>query len=292
MDIVLKGLKRKFVVVYLDDVNVYSNTWEEHLEHLRTVFERFRKAGLRLNMKKCFFAQSSLSFLGFIVSENGIQTDPAKIDKMVNFPEPTNTSLLRGFLGTVGYYRQFIKDFSKIAHPLNLLLRKGKPYEWGPRQQAAFDELKTRVTQAPVLAYPDLTKPFRLYTDASLLGYGALLGQNDDQGRERVISYASRSLNLHERRYSVSELECAAAVWAIDHYRQYVLHQEFDFFTDHQALKYILGGKARLDKLKFQRWALDVQEYRYKPCYIKGKTNRADALSRIPTHQLIAAPAG
>ena len=117
---------------------------------------------------------------------------------MVNFPAPTKTTQLRGFLGLVGYYRQFIADFSKISHPLNLLLRKGKPYNWGPRQQSAFEELKRRVTQAPILAYPDLTKPFRLYMDASLLGYGALLGQIDKTGKERVVSYASHSLNPHE----------------------------------------------------------------------------------------------
>ena len=126
MDRVLKGLKNKNVVVYLDDVNVFSRTWEEHLKHLREVFERFRKSGLRLNIKKCFFAQPSLSFLGFIVSEKGVQTDQSKVEKMVNFPAPTNTTQLRGFLGLVGYYRQFIADFSKVAHPLNLLLRKGK----------------------------------------------------------------------------------------------------------------------------------------------------------------------
>jgi hypothetical protein len=284
MNIVLKDLRRTCVVVYLDDVSVHSPTWEQHLLDLRAVFERLRKAGLRLNIGKCAFCQPELPFLGYIISRDGVRTDPAKIEKMANFPEPKDTTELKRFLGLVGFYRQFIEGFSKIAFPLNYLLSPKHLWNWTIRQQKAFDEIKRRVTTAPVLAYPDMTKRFSLYTDASYLGLGAVLGQEGPDGKERVIAYAARSLNKHEANYGSNELEGLAAVWAVNYFHQYLVAADFDLYTDNQALVFIIGGgrKRRQQKRKFVDWALQLQNYRYTTHYRPGKSNRADPLSRQP----------
>ncbi|GBC33781.2 retroviral-like aspartic protease 1 [Rhizophagus irregularis DAOM 181602=DAOM 197198] len=211
-----------FVVVYLDDLNVYSTMFEKHLEHLRNVFDRLKNAGLKLNPEKCYFVKRELLFLGYVISSKGIRTDPTKIKKVENFPIPRNVTQLRGFLGLASYYRRFIKDFSKIANPLNKLLRKDSPF---------FDE------------------EFILLTDASTLGLGAILAQKDEDEFERVIAYASRTLSKAERNYSATELECLAVVWAVGHFHPYVHGKRFTLITDHSALCYLFNSATPTGRL-------------------------------------------
>ena len=181
MDTVLRGIKEKFVLVYLDDVIIYSKTFSEHLQHIIEVLNRIREANLRLKAEKCHFAATELQFLGHVVGKEGVKPDPEKIDKMVNYPEPNNLRELRGVLGLFSYYRRFIKDFAQVADPLYQLLKKDTPYIWTELQQKAFEKLKKKLTEAPIVQYPDFNKPFFLYTDASLIGVGAVLAQKEEK---------------------------------------------------------------------------------------------------------------
>ena len=177
MDRVYKGIAYKYVVVYLDDTNIFSRTFDDHIKHLREVFTRIRKAGLKLNIEKCNFWMNKLPFLGHIITEKGISPDPDKIIAVQNIQPPTTVTLLRSFLGLAGYYRRFIKNFSAIAQPLNQLLHKDTAYEWNNKCQQAFEELKQRLVTAPILIYPNYKAEFILATDASYHGYGATLSQ-------------------------------------------------------------------------------------------------------------------
>ncbi|EXX59701.1 gag-pol fusion protein [Rhizophagus irregularis DAOM 197198w] len=249
MNGILEGILWDFVVVYLDDLNVYSTTFEKHLEHLRNVFNRLKNAGLKLNPEKCYFIKRELSFLGYVISSKGICTDPTKIEKVENFPIPRNVTQLRGFLGLASYYRRFSKDFSKIANPLNKLLRKDSPFVWTEAQQQSFDLLKTHLVQAPILAYPKFDEKFILLTNASTLGLGAILAQKDEDEFERVIAYASRTLSKAERNYSATELECLAVVWAVGHFHPYVHEKRFTLITDHSALCYLFNSATPTRRL-------------------------------------------
>jgi hypothetical protein len=176
MNNILHDYLGRFVAVYLDDIIIYSKgTFENHLGHLKQVFETLRRANLKIKLKKCYFCLPNIHFLGHVVGQNGIRPDPEKIEKIKNFPEPKNVTQLRSALGLFSYYRKFIKDFSKIAKPLNSLLKKDEKYEWNEKRQRAFDYLKQRLMTAPVLTYPNFEKPFTLYTDASASGsFGAI----------------------------------------------------------------------------------------------------------------------
>ena len=191
MNYVLQDFLGKFAAVYIDDIIIYSRTFEQHMDHIQQVFDALRKACLKIKLKKGYFCFPSIAFLGHIVGRNGIAPDPAKIEKVKNFPEPTNLKELRGALGLFSYYRKFVKDFSKIAKPLLDLLKKDAPFSWKEKQQTAFDYLKKKLIEAPILQYPDFNKPFVLFTDASGDGIGAVLSQLNDDGKECVITYAS-----------------------------------------------------------------------------------------------------
>lgn len=279
MDTVLRDLLSTCVVVFVDDVNVHSKTWQQHLLDLRATFERLRKAGLRLNIAKCQFCQPELAFLGFITSSEGIKADPAKTQKMADFPRPNSVEGIRSFLGLLSFYRRFIPDFSTLAQPLNLLLKNGQPFRWGKRQEQAFLELKRLMMTTPILAYPDLSKPFILHTDASYQGFGAVLGQRGNDNKERVVAYASRSLNKHELNYAPTAIECAAVVWAVQHFHLYLSSQTFDVYTDHQALLGLMK-KPQHKKRMFNNWIAELQQYKFKLHYRPGHQNRADCISR------------
>lgn len=279
MDRIYKGLIWKSVVVYLDDTNIFSRTFDEHLKHLRIVFQRIRDAGLKLNLEKCNFWMKSLPFLGHIVSSKGIAPDPSKIETVQKIQPPNNVTKLRSFLGLVGYYRQFIRNFSATAQPLNQLLHKDTPYHWGPKQQEAFEFLKQKLITAPVLAYPDFKRRFILATDASYHGYGATLSQKDDNGKEHPIAYASKSLRPEEQNYFATELECAAIVWAIEHFHSYIGAAEFTLVTDHLALKWL---KTVEPKGRIGRWILKLQPYNFVVIHKPGRIHsNVDALSRL-----------
>jgi hypothetical protein len=238
MNRVLQEFLGEFVAVYLDDVIIYTKgNFEQHMDHLHQVFIALEKANLKIKLKKCHFVLPNIHFLGHVVGQDGIKPDPEKIDKVKNFPVPTNLTQLRAALGLFSYYRKFIKDFSKIAKPMLLLLKKDAPFNWNEKQQNAFERLKEMLVKAPILSYPDFNKSFIIYTDASGIGLGAVLSQIKEDEKEHVIAYASRSLNPAEKNYSVTDQECLAVVWAIKHFQHYLGLKPFTIITDHSALK-------------------------------------------------------
>ena len=249
MDRVLDGILWNFVIVYVDDINIGSKSFGEHLNHLKQVFERFRQNGLKLSPEKCFFFNTKLPFLGHIIGREGIQTDPEKLKVIKNFPIPEDLTQLRGFLALCSYYRKFVKNFSKITEPMNRLLKKNVRYRWTTDQQKAFELMKQHLTTPPILAYPNFEKSFILYTDASTFALGAILQQKDDNEIEHVIAYASRTLNKHEQNYSITELECLAVIWAIKHFHHYLHGQKFLVITDHSALTHLKNMANPVGKL-------------------------------------------
>ena len=281
MQEVLRGLNWKFVFCYLDDIIIFSRTFDEHLDHLRQVFDRLREAGLKLQPKKCTFGQTEVKYLGHIVSKDGVATDPAKLQIVKDYPTPTKVSEIRSFLGFVGYYRRYIKDFCKIADSLTNLTRKNVPFLWDEHCSTAFETLKQKLLEPPILAYPrfDGTE-FILQTDACYTGLGYILAQVQD-GKERVISYGGRALNNSERNYTTTELEALAVVDGIKKYAPYLQHTvNFKVVTDHCALKWLFSNKPSGGRLA--RWALKLQSYNFSVVHIRGRNNsNADALSRI-----------
>ena len=285
MENVLAGLAREKCIVYLDDVLVIGQTFQDHLTNLRDVFTRLLKAGLKLKPTKCKLAQRKVEFLGYVVSDGGISADPKKVMAVSDFPKPTDLKSLRSFLGLTSYYRRFVPCFSSVAQPLYSLTRKDAPYEWSLDCEAAFAQLKSLLTNAPVLAYPQFGKEFLLETDASGVGLGAVLSQEQPDGTVRPIAFASRTLQPHEKNYGISELEALGVVWAVKHFRHYLYGHHCTVFTDHEALKSLLNTPQPSGKLA--RWGMALQELDLKVEYRPGRTNtRADALSRYPTSLL------
>ncbi|KAL6417073.1 hypothetical protein ACFW04_013013 [Cataglyphis niger] len=269
------------VFVYLDDIIIISKTFDDHLRLLTEVFRRLRDARLRLNPEKCKFCVNQLKYLGHVVDRKGIRTDPEKVSTVENWPEPRTVKQIRQFLGMASWYRRFIANFSTIAAPLTSLTRKNAKWKWGAEETTAFRELKKTLVSAPVLACPDFARRFVLQTDASASGLGAVLTQNFEEG-ERVIAYASRTLNSAEKNYSATELECLAVVWGIRRMKGYLEGYSFTVITDHQALKWLQRIEAPTGRLA--RWLFELQQYDLEVKYRKGTLNRvADALSRSAT---------
>ena len=279
MECVLAGLTGEQCLIYLDDIIVFSSTFEEHLQRPANVFIALRKAGLKLKPSKCFFAQKEVHYLGHVVSAAGVSPDPAKVEVVSSYPVPTNVKELRQFLGLANYYRRFVPDFSKIAKPLHKLLRKGNTYSWYTACQEAFTELKYRLTTPPILAYPDFKLPFLLYTDASDFALGAVLSQVQD-GKERVICYWSRQLTKPERGYSTTEREALAAVSSVKEFYPYLYGSSFRLITDHNPLTSLKGLKDVGGRLT--RWMLFLQQFSFQFEYKPGKSlGNVDALSRV-----------
>ena len=280
METVLAGLTRRRCFVYLDDILVISNTWEEDLSNIQQVLDRLHQAGLRLKPKKCSFAKRKANYLGHVVSENVIEPDPQKIEKVRDYPTPKNLKTLQQFLGLASNYRRYIPLFSKITAPLHALTRKTAAYVWTPLCQQAFDKLKELLTTSPVLAFPNFSQPFLLETDASGKGVGAVLSQRQEDCSIRPIAYASRTLQKHEANYGISELEALAVVWAVKHFRVYLYGHHCTVFTDHSALKSLLNTHP---SGRLARWGLALQEMDLDIQYRLGKQNtNADTLSRMP----------
>src|SRR6266511_941893 len=243
MNEILKDWLDEFVVVYIDDIMIYSKTFEEHLKHIEKILKKLKEVNLMLKLSKCKWGERNIEFLGHVVGNDGLKPDPRKIDKIKNLPIPTTQKGVRSVLGLCGYYRKFVKGFSKIAKPLNELLKKGKQFEWTESQQKAFEELKEKLIQYPILSYPDYEKEFILITDASGRGLGAVLSQLNDEGKEIVIAYASRSLVQAEKNYPITDQECLAIMWAIEHFHKYLIGKKFMIITDHSALKTLKTAK-------------------------------------------------
>ena len=295
------------VLVYLDDLVVFGRTVEEHEERLLKVLDRLKEEGLKLSLDKCQFGRTSVTYVGHIVSQDGISTDPAKIEAVVSWPRPKTVTELRSFLGFCGYYRRFVKDFSRLCRPLNELLqgypshsrskevKTGEPVNkktffkpsepfgsrWSDRCESAFQELKTRLTQAPVLAFADSQRPYVLHVDASTDGLGGVLYQQYDEGL-RPVAFISRSLSPSEKNYPAHKLEFLALKWAVvDRLHDYLYGAEFEVRTDNNPLTYILTS-AKLDATG-HRWLSALSTYNFSLRYRPGRNNiDADSLSRRP----------
>ena len=280
MNEVLDDVIGKFCFVYIDDVIVYSKNFQEHLEHLQEIFTKLMKYSLHLKISKCSLFQHEIKFLGHVVNNQGIQVDPDKVKAIKDFPAPENVTAVQRFLGMAGYYRRFIRHFSLIASPLTALTRKDVKFRWTSVEKQAFEEIKKHLLQPPILTYPQLNMPFKVTTDASGIGLGAILSQ-EHEGHNKVIAYASRKLSAPEKNYSATERECLAVVWAVKLYRHYLTAQHFEVITDHNALKWLMGLKEPVGRLA--RWALALQEFDFHVTYRPGALHSdVDALSRAP----------
>ena len=287
MDRVLAGLSN--VRCYIDDLLVYT-TWDaddaeacglRHVEKLRELIVRLKSKGLRASPRKCRFGFLEVDFLGHRLSERGISPQHNKVEAVHAVPTPKNVSEIRSFLGLASYYRIFIEGFSSLAKPLNDLLRKNTTWSWGAEQQTAFDALKGALTSDKFMWQPDFDRPFILQTDWSANGMGAVLSQLDDQGRERVVAYASKSCTPAESRYCSYDGELLAVVWAVDHFRYYLLGHKFTVVTDHQPLIWLM--KSPNLSGKHARWAIKLQEYNFSIKHRPGVENPGpDCLSRLP----------
>ncbi|XP_057703686.1 uncharacterized protein LOC130922736 [Corythoichthys intestinalis] len=296
------------VLVFLDDIIVFSKTLEEHEIRLAKVLERLRENGLKLSPEKCRFFQTSVRYLGHIVSRNGVETDPTKIEALKTWPKPQTLKELRSFLGFAGYYRRYVEGYSKITKPLTNLLtgyppsrKMTKVYKnadqyhdpkgqfgerWTADCQNAFEDIIEKLTSSPVLGFANPEKPYVLHTDASTTGLGAALYQEQD-GQNRVIAYASRGLSKSEARYPAHKLEFLALKWAVtEKFHDYLYGNTFTVVTDNNPLRYILTT-AKLDATSY-RWLANLSTYSFDIKYRAGKQNQdADGLSRRPHGELI-----
>ncbi|CAH9124286.1 unnamed protein product [Cuscuta epithymum] len=267
-----------FTIVFIDDILVYSKTPKEHEEHLRTALQTLRENQLYAKLSKCEFWKDRVAFLGHIITQEGVSVDPSKIEVVIDWPTPTTVTEVRSFLGLAGYYRRFVKDFSKIAKPLTNLTKKTTKFIWDEECKKAFQELKQRLTTAPILTLPSGTEGFEVYTDACLKGLGCVLMQNG-----KVVAYASRQLKTHEVNYPTHDLELAAVIFALKLWRHYLYGVQCKIYTDHKSLKYIFTQKEL--NMRQRRWLELVKDYDLEIQYHEGKANVvADALSRKSTH--------
>ena len=283
MERILAGLQWQICLVYIDDIIIFSRSAEEHLQQLQTVLSRLQAAGLKLKPKKCKLFRRKVSFLGHLVSEAGIETDPEKVAAVQKWPRPSTVTDVRSFLGFCSYYRRFIPEFASISKPLVRLTEKSVPFLWSDREEDAWLELKKRLTTAPILGYPHPDRTFVLDTDASDFGIGAVLSQVVD-GREVVIAYGSRVLSKAERRYCVTRRELLAVVHFVKLFRHYLIGREFVLRTDHAPLRWLRSFKSPEGQVA--RWLEVLDTYHFKLVHRPGKQHlNADAMSRGPCHQ-------
>ena len=270
----------KFMYAYIDDLVVYSKSFDEHLEQLEEILNQIEKCGFKLGINKCTFASNSVKYLGHIVNKDGIKVDPAKTEAISKAKRPRNAKQTRSFLGTAGYYRKFIKNFAGIAAPLTNLTKKNTRFKWTNECQKAFDILKDKLISAPVLTYPHRDRKYILHTDASDNAIGAVLNQyNEITKCEQPIAYYSRKLKDIEIKYSISEREALAIFEGVKNFKPYLWLQQFKIITDHTALKYLLKNKNTVPRIA--RWALYLSDFDYNIEYKSGKSHFVpDYLSR------------
>ncbi|CAF2400326.1 unnamed protein product [Rotaria sp. Silwood2] len=286
MNSVLGVLRWDITLVYLDDIIIYSKSFEKHVQHLNLVLNALQKANVKLNAKKCSLVRKQLDYLGFRITQEGIKPTTANVKKTIDFPTPTSAKAAYSFIQMAQFYRRFIKDFASIAAPLNVFKTKNAKFVWTPECQKAFDMLKQKLSQYPLLAFYDGKSKLKLKisTDASNMGIGGVLHQVTSNGHLQPIQYLSRSLSKREQKYSVVEKECLAMVWCITKLRPYLYGREFTLITDHHPLCWLnkqLSKNGRLD-----RWSLQLQEYSFDIKHTSGSSNCvADCLSRNPVQQ-------
>ncbi|GJU54474.1 putative reverse transcriptase domain-containing protein [Tanacetum coccineum] len=271
---VCKPYLDKFVIVFIDDILIYSKDKKEHEEHLKAILELLKKEELYAKFSKCKFWIPKVQFLGHVIESQCIHVDPAKIKFIKDWASPKTPTKIPQFFGLAGYYRRFIEGFSKIAKPMTKLTQKKAAFKWGDKQEAAFQTLKNKLCSIPILALPQGAEIFIVYCNASHKGLGAVLMQN-----EKVIVYASRQLNIYEKNYTTHDLELGAVVFALKIWRHYLYGTKCTVFIDHKSLQHILDQKEL--NMSQRHWLELLNDYDCEICYHSGKVDVvADALSR------------
>lgn len=268
---------------YLDDVVVYSDTWDQHVLRISALFKRLSEAGLTVNLAKCEFGRATVTYLGKVVGRGEVRPVDAKVTAIVQYPVPVTKKELMRFLGMAGYYRGFCPNFSSVVAPLTDLLRHKSLYIWSEACQSAFEMVKSLLSSVPVLVAPRADQLFKLQVDASAVGAGAVLLQEDAAGVDRPVSYFSKKFNKHQINYSTIEKEALALVWALQHFEVYVgaVSVPLQVFSDHNPLTFLTSLQCPNQRL--MRWCLFLQAYSLDIRHIKGRDNVvADALSRAP----------
>ncbi len=277
---------QKGVSIFIDDILVTGSTMEEHLVNLDRALQVLETANLRLNKSKCSFLQHSIEYLGHRIDENGLHPTEEKIAAIRDAPTPRNVSELRAFLGIINYYSKFLPNLSSRLSPLYRLLKKKTCWIWSKEQDHAFQSAKNALQADTLLVHFDPAKPLLLACDASQYGLGAVLSHLTEDGQERPVAYASRTLNAAERNYSQLEKEGLAIVFGVKRFHYYLYGRPFQIESDHQPLSYLFKesrGTPQLASSRIQRWALTLSAYRYSIRYKAGKNlGNADALSRLP----------
>lgn len=280
MDTILKeGLRQGFCCVYLDDVLIYSDTFDEHCVHLQKVLKWMSDSGLLLKGKKCSFFDATSTYLGHIVGNGQVKMTTDKIRKVIDFPKPKTLQEVQSFLGVTGYYRKFIKAYAKLANPLNNLTHKNTKFAWTDEHDESFEILKKMFNANVPLQMPDYTRPFIVDTDASDIAVGAVLGQLDDNGNERPVFFASRKLSPAEKKWPVRDKEALAILFACQSFRHHILGTHFTVRSDHHSLQWLMEAQTG----RIARWATMLAEYEpFDIKYRRGESNKvADALSRV-----------
>eukprot|EP00253_Pinus_taeda_P006753 PITA_06753 len=268
----------RFVLIFIDDILVYSRTMEEHQEHLRKVLQTLREHQLYAKFSKCDFFKEEIQYLGHVITKEGIAVDPEKIKAIMDWPVPKDVADVRSFMGLAGYYRRFVEGFSKVAFPITSLQKKGKTFHWTPNCQKSFEQLKQLLTTAPILRIADPDKDYVVCTDASKEGVGGVLMQEG-----KVVTYESRKLKEHEQKYSAYDLELTAVIHALKMWRHYLVGRKFLLLTDHHSLTNYFSQPTL--NARQARWADFLSGFDFEIKHLQGKENRvADALSRKVQH--------
>ena len=280
MEIVIKDLKYRHTLCYIDDIVCYSPTIEQHMKDLDELFTTLEEAKLKLRRDKCTFFLKRMKFLGFLIDEHGLHPDPAKVRAIRDYQPPKNIKQVRSFAGMAQFYRKFVKDFSTIMRPIYALTNHNTRFHWSDACQIAFEKIKKSIVEDVTLSHPNFDDPFTITTDASQYGIGACISQDKD-GFLRPIAFASRCLNQAEMNYSATDRELLAVIYGLEQFRHYVEHKKFTLYTDHNALVSLLKKKEMTRRLA--RYVSFLQTFDFDLRYLKGKMNQvADALSRRP----------
>lgn len=255
MNVTLEGLIGNGVFVYVDDIVIYAETLEEHQALFDAVMERLRKANWKLEPTKCELLKKEVVYLGHVISEKGLNPDPKKIESVKHYPQPKNPKNIRQFLGLAGYYRRFIKDFAKLAKPMTKLLQNNEEFKWTDQVAESFLKLRQALCEAPLLQFPDMSKPFIITTDASGYALGGILSQGK-LGKDQPIAYTSRVLRGPELNYETYEKEALAVIHSVKTFRPYVFGRKFIIVTDHQPLVWFKTAdlNTRVKKWRFKLW--------------------------------------
>ena len=283
MNTVLREGLDQYVLVFLDDILIYSRTREEHLRHIREVLSRLRSEKLFGRLKKCDFFRTEVEYLGFDMGAEGIKPSLSKVRAILDWPTPENVTDVRSFLGLCSFYRRFIRWFSELAAPMTDLTKKDRAFVWDDGAEKSFNQLKTAMVTAPVLQLPDFEREFVVTTDASEVSVGGILQQDFGNGLQPVC-YESRKLNPAETRYSAYEREFLGITWAVGKWRHYLASRHFVVQTDHDSLKNLPNQPAV--NRRFWKWVQVLQGYDCDIVHIPGKDNPADFLTRRSIQEL------